>query len=334
MPVFVSKELLVWTSFILFLATISQTILAADSPVLLRAAETHSYDYPTAQALEFMGEKLSELSDERFHLKIYAGGQLGEERDTLEITIFGGIDINRINLAPLNSIVPETIVLSLPFLFRSVNHMRKTVDGPIGNEILSYLEPHGLIGLAYYDSGARSFYTTSKQIHIPADLIGQKIRVQNSDLYVGMMKALGANPIPMGFGQVYEALVLGTIDGSENNWPSYETTGHYKVAPYYSLTRHTMTPEIIVMSKKRWDKLSYNDQEIVRQAAKISVPYMRKLWDQKVIASRMKLIKQNTHIVENVDTTPFIEAMAPVYREFVGDTRLMELVRRIKAVQE
>lgn len=334
MPLFISKELSGWTIFTLFLATIFQTVLAADSPVLLRAAETHPYDYPTAQALEFMGEKLSELSNDRFYLKIYAGGQLGEERATLEITIFGGIDINRVNLAPLNTIVPETVVLSLPFLFRSVNHMRKTVDGPIGDEILSCLEPHGLIGLAYYDSGERSFYTTSKQIYTPADLIGQKIRVQNSDLYVAMMKALGANPTPMGFGQVYESLVLGTIDGSENNWPSYVTTGHYQVAPYYTLTRHTMTPEVIVISKKRWDKLSRGDQEILRQAAKASVPYMRKLWDQKVIASRMKLMKQNTHVVENIDTTPFVEAMVPVYQEFVGDARLRELVRRIKAVQE
>ena len=334
MPLFVYKEQLRWPGFILFLATIFQVVSAADSPVMLRAAETHPYDYPTAQALEFMGEKLSELSNGRFSLKIYAGGQLGEERDTLEITIFGGIDINRINLAPLNSIVPETVVLSLPFLFRSVSHMRKTVDGPVGDEILSYLKPYGLIGLAYYDSGARSFYTTSKHIYAPADLIGQKIRVQNSDLYVAMMKALGANPTPMGFGQVYESLVLGTIDGSENNWPSYVTTGHYQVAPYYTLTRHTMTPDVIVMSKKSWDKLTRGDQEIVRQAAKTSVPYMRKLWDQKVIASRLKLMKQNTLVVENIDTTPFVEVMAPVYQEFTSDFRLMELVRRIKAVQE
>ena len=334
MPLFVYKELLGWPGCILFLATIFQTVSAAASPVLLRAAETHPYDYPTTRALEFMGEKLSELSNGRFYLKIYPGGQLGEERDTLEITIFGGIDINRINLAPLNSIVPETVVLSLPFLFRSVNHMRKTVDGPVGDEILSYLEPHGLIGLAYYDSGARSFYTTSKHIYTPADLTGQKIRVQNSDLYVAMMKALGANPTPMGFGQVYESLVLGAIDGSENNWPSYMTTGHYQVAPYYTLTRHTMTPEIIVMSKKRWDKLTRADRETIRQAAKASVPYMRKLWDQEVVASRMKLMKQNTHVVENIDTTPFVEAMVPVYREFAGNARLMELVRRIKAVQE
>lgn len=313
---------------------VTQYVPAADTPVLLRAAETHPYGYPTAEALEFMGEKLSEFSDDRVRLKIYTGGQLGEERDTLEITIFGGIDINRVNLAPLNTVVPETVALSLPFLFRSIQHMRNTVDGPIGEEILSYLKPHGLIGLAYYDSGARSFYTTSKQIYTPADLIGQKIRVQNSDLYVAMMKALGANPTPMGFGQVYEALLLGAIDGSENNWPSYEITGHYQVAPYYSLTRHTMTPEIIVMSKKRWDKLSRADQEIVRRAAKASVPYMRKIWDQKVVAARIKIMEKGTHIVENIDTTPFIEAMWPVYQEFVNDARLVELVHRIRTVQE
>jgi tripartite ATP-independent transporter DctP family solute receptor len=310
------------------------SVCPADSTLLLRAADNQPADYPTAQALSYMGEKLKEWSGNKMALKLYAGGQLGEEKDTLEITIFGGIDLNRINLDPLTSIVPETVVLSLPFLFRSTKHMRAVVDGPIGEEILASLEPYGLIGLAFYDSGARSFYNNQRPVHSPADLAGLKIRVQNSELAVAMVEALGANPTPMGFGQVYESLLLGTIDGSENNWPSYESTGHYEAAPYYTLTRHTMIPEVLVMSKHRWDRLSIEDQALIRRAAKASVPYMRDQWDKRVSVSRAKVLKAGGEVIDNPDLEPFVKAMEPVYQQFVNSKKMRSLVERIKAVQE
>lgn len=305
----------------------------AAKPLILRTAETQPADYPTALAISYMGTLLEEWSNGELAIKLYAGGQLGEEKDTLEITIFGGIDLNRVNMAPLNSIVPETMVLGLPFLFRSTAHLRAVLDGAIGDEILASLEPYGLIGLAYYDSGARSFYNNKRSIQSPADLQGLKIRVQNSELSVAMVQALGANPTPMGFGQVYESLLLGTIDGSENNWPSYESTGHYEAAGHYTLTRHSMMPEVLLMSKHRWQKLPLAQQNLIRRAAKGSVSYMRKQWDQRVLTAQTKVLKAGVEVVSDPELGPFVEAMKPVYQQFVSTQAMRDLVERIQALQ-
>lgn len=326
----IALQLLLAQSYLFATYNIS---LATDG-LVLRTAETHPSDYPTSLAIKHMGSLLDEWSEGELSIKLYAGGQLGEEKDTLEITIFGGIDLNRINMAPLNSIAPETSLLGLPFLFRSIDHMRTVVDGPIGQEILGYLEPHGLIGLAYYDSGARSFYNNQRVILTPADLAGLKIRVQNSALSVAMVEALGANPTPMGFSQVYESLLLGTIDGSENNWPSYESTGHYEAAGHYTLTKHTMMPEVLVMSKHRWQKLSSHQQKLIRRAAKESVSYMREQWDKRVALSRMKVLNAGVKVVESPDLSLFAEAMEPVYESFVTTREMRNLLKRIQETEE
>lgn len=299
--------------------------------LVLRAADTHPFDYPTVRALQFMADHLKQTSNGRLSMKIFPGGQLGEEKDTLEITIFGGIDINRVNLAPLNAIVPDTIVLAMPFVFDSVEHMRTVVDGSIGNEILAALEPHGLIGLAYYDSGARSFYNLVRPILAPKDLKGLKIRVQNSELFVEMVRSLGANPTPMNFGEVYESLMLGTIDGSENNWPSYESTGHYKVAPFYTRTEHSMAPEVLVMSRYRWRQLGSEDQALIRDAARKSVAVMRGLWSQRVQLSRDVVLANGNYVVEQLDKEAFREAVGGVYQEFLSTPELRYYVQRIRA---
>ena len=298
----------------------------------LRTAETHPNDYPTSVALRFLSERLSDLSAGDVELKIYTGGQLGEEKDALELTILGGIDVSRVSLAPLNSIAPETTVLAMPFLFRSTEHMRSVLDGPIGKEILLSLESRGLIGLAYYDSGARSIYNTQRPIHTPKDIEGLKIRVQNSDVAVAMVEALGGNPTPMGFGQVYESLMLGAIDGSENNWPSYDSAGHFEVAQHYTLTRHTMVPEVLVISKYRWDQLDLKERANLRQAAAESVSIMREEWDARIEQSRDRLLAAGVELVDNVDTDAFKEAVAPVYDRFMDTPELQNLVSRIRAV--
>lgn len=306
----------------------------AAEPLVLRTAEIHPADYPTAEAIIYMGDWLADRSNGELQIKLYAGGQLGEEKDTLEISILGGIDLARINMAPVNSIAPDTAVLGLPFLFRSTTHMRAVLDGPIGDEILASLEPHGLIGLAYYDSGARSFYNSKRPIRSPADLDGLKIRVQNSELAVAMVESLGANPTPMGFGQVYESLLLGTIDGSENNWPSYVSTGHFEAAPHYTLTRHTMMPEMLVMSEYRWQQLTGEQQSLVRRAAKASVPVMREHWDARVLASKSRAIEAGVHVVEIEDVSLFVAAMQPVYERSVTSERMRDWLERIRAVGE
>lgn len=299
----------------------------------LRAADTHDADYPTVLAVRAMADRLAELSDGRLAVKQYSGGQLGEEKDTLELTIFGGIDINRTSLAPLNSIAPETSVISLPFLFRSTEHMRVVLDGPIGGEILAALEPHGLIGLAFYDAGARNMYNTVRPIETPDDMRGMKIRVMNSRIFVDMIDALGGNATPMEFGQVYESLALGTIDGAENNWPSYETTRHFEVAGFYSVTEHVMIPEVLVMSRYRWEKLAPAEQQFIRDAARESVQVMRGIWDEREAAAREAMIAAGVTVVDDVDKLLFVEALQPLYDTYLSNPELRDLVERIRAVE-
>ncbi len=298
-----------------------------------KAADTHSDGYPTVEAVKYMGKLLESWTNGRMKIKMFAGRQLGEEKDTIEQTIFGAIDLNRVNLAPLNGIVPETAIPALPFIFRSIEHMHKVMDGEIGQQILDAMAPKGMIGLAYYDSGARSFYNSKRPIKSPADMKGMKIRVQNSDLFVTMMSALGANATPMEFGQVYEALKTGVVDGAENNWPSYETTRHFEVAKYYTLDQHSMSPEVLVMSKKTWDGLSVNDRLLVRKAAALSVPEMRRLWNARVAKSRSLVMKAGNKVIEKVNKQPFIDAMKPVYAKFAPTSNLKDLVKRIQAVK-
>jgi len=298
------------------------------------SSDTHPEEYPTVQAVKEMARLLREASGGRLDIKIFAGGQLGSERDTLEIATFGGLDMNRVNLAPLNSIEPLTAIPSLPFLFRSTSHMRSALDGAPGEAILASLEPHGLIGLCFYDSGERSFYNSRKPIFTPDDMRGMKIRVQNSDLYIAMIKALGADATPMALGEVYQSLVQGVIDGAENNWPSYESGRHFEAAPYYSLTRHVMAPEILVMSVSRWRKLSAEDRDLVKQAAKASVPYMRTLWDQRVDDSRTRLLAAGVEANEVGDLTLFIERMRPVWDRFIVTEAQLRLVDDIETMAD
>lgn len=296
------------------------------------SSDTHPSDYPTVKAVEFMAEYLRKETGGRLDIRIYAGGQLGSERDTLEITSFGGLDLNRVNLAPMNSIEPLTIVPSLPFLFQSTEHMRRSLDGEVGETILNSLEPHNLVGLCFYDSGERSFYNTKKPILTPDDMQGMKFRVPNSDLYVAMTRALGADAIPMPLSEAYQALVQGVIDGAENNWPSYESGRHFEAAPYYSLSRHVIAPELLVMSMSRWKKLSEDDRILVKRAARASVPFMRQNWDARVASAREKLLAADVKVNEVTDLSAFQELMKPVWDKFVVTPQQAELVDKVIAL--
>jgi len=300
---------------------------------ILTGADAHPADYPTVQAVEFMGRYLSEKTAGRLGIKVFAGGQLGSETDTLEITSFGGIDFNRVNFAPLNSIEPMTLPFSLPFIFDSVAHMRRVVDSEVGDEVLAALDRHGLIGLCIYDSGARNFYNTRRSIYTPADMAGLKLRVPASDLYVAMVNALGANAVPIPFGEVYQSLAQGVIDGAENNWPSFVSARHYEVANYLSVTEHLLTPEALVMSKASWEKLSGDDRELVREAAKQSVPEMRKLWDARV-AEAKQTIAQSKVQVNQLDKEPFAALMRPVWDQFITTPEQKSVVERTLAMKE
>lgn len=304
----------------------------AHAQTTLRSTDIHPTDYPTVEAVRFMGKLIEERTKGKLKINVFHSAQLGNEKDTIEQTRFGVIDINRINMAPFNNLIAATNVPSLPFIFRSVAHMRSVMDGPIGDSILAEFEKHDLIGLAFYDSGSRSFYNSKRPITSPADMKGLKIRVQQSDMFISLVSALGANATPMAFGEVYSALQTGVIDGAENNWPSFESTKHFEVSKFYSLTEHSLSPEVLVMSKKSYDKLAKEDQAIIKAAARESVAKMRELWDAREKASEAK-VKAGGAQINAVEKQPFIDAMKPVYEQFVKDPALKELVAKIQAAK-
>ena len=208
-----------------FAALLAGTTIAGAASaceVTLRSSDTHPDGYPTVEAVQEMGRIIEEKTGGRICVEVFHSAQLGEEKDTIEQTRFGVIDLNRISMAPFNGLIPETAIMSLPYLFRDVDHLHAVLDGPIGQQVLDAFTAHDLIALAYYDPGARTFYNSEKPIKSIDDLQGLKFRVIQSDVFVDMVAALGANAVPMPYGEVYSAIETGVIDGAENNFPSYE----------------------------------------------------------------------------------------------------------------
>jgi len=304
----------------------------AGAQTVLKSSDTHPDGYPTVEAVKHFGDLVKERTGGRYSVEVYHSAQLGEEKDTIEQVRSGVIELNRVSMAPFNGLIPETTVPSLPYLFRSEEHMHAVMDGAVGDQIKASFEPHGLVALAFYDAGARSFYNKTKPINTVADMAGLKFRVIQSDIFVDMVSALGANATPMPYGEVYSAIETGVIDGAENNFPSYDTAKHAEVAKNYSLDEHTILPEVFVMNKAAFDKLTPEDQEIFRQAAKDSVGKQRELWSAKVKESRAKVEAAGAQIT-NPEKQGFIDAMGPVYEKHVKDDKLKAMVEAIKAVQ-
>lgn len=321
------------TTLAALLATAAMTTAAAACEITLRSSDTHPDGYPTNEAVKHMGALVKEQTGGKICIEVFHSAQLGEEKDSIEQTQLGVIDMTRVSLGPFNNIIEETKVFSLPYIFRSVEHMHAVVDGEIGDAILAEFENHGLVGLAYYDSGSRSFYNATKPITSVADIEGLKFRVMQSDVFVDMVDALGGNATPLPFGEVYSSIQTGVVDGAENNWPSYESTGHFEVAGYYTLDQHLIVPEILVMSKASYDKLSAEEQQLVREAAKASVPVMRELWVAREKVSEEKVRAAGVQVVDDIDKQPFIDAMGPVYEKHVTSEKLKGLVAAIQAVE-
>ncbi|WP_111559752.1 TRAP transporter substrate-binding protein [Paracoccus sediminilitoris] len=307
--------------------------IAGACEITLRSSDTHPDGYPTVEGVKAMAAEVEEKTDGRICIEVFPSSQLGEEKDTIEQTQFGVIDMVRASFGSFNDIVPVTQLMSLPYLFRSVDHMHTVMDGPIGEEIGAGFEENDLIALAYYDGGSRSFYNSQKPIQSIADLEGMKFRVMQNDVFVDMMSALGANATPMPYGEVYSSIQTGVIDGAENNFPSYDSSGHAEVAKYFTLDEHLMVPELVAMSKASWDKLSPEDQEIIREAARNSATVQRELWAEQEKASQEKVKAAGAEIITEIDKTPFIEAMAPVYEKYVTTPEAQDLVKRIQDTQ-
>ncbi len=310
------------------------TLLAgsASAQTVLRSSDTHPDGYPTVEAVKYFGELVKQRTNGRYSVEVYHSAQLGQEADTIEQVRSGVIDLNRVSMAPWNSLVPLTKIPSLPYLFTSPDHARKVMAGEIGDEIAKGFDQHGVVVIAFYDGGARSFYNKQKPVNSLADLKGQKYRVIQSDVFVDMVAALGATATPMPYGEVYSAIETGVIDGAENNFPSYESAKHFEVAKHYSLDEHTIVPEVFVMSKMAWDKLSAEDQAIFKAAGKESMEKQWQLWDERVAKSR-KIVEDAGSQITTPEKQPFIDAMKPVYDKYVGTPELKAFVERIRAVK-
>ena len=298
-----------------------------------RGWNIHVPDYPVSLGMDQFTAEIAEKTDGRLTGKTYHSGVLGNQPDAIEQMRLGSVDFAVFNLGPMGQVVPATNVVNLPFIFKNLDHMHRVVDGPIGQQLSDAMSEKGLVALAWYDSGARSFYNSKKPIATPDDVKGMKIRVMNNDLFVDMISALGGNASPIAFAEVYTSLKTGVVDGAENNWPSYESTAHYEVAGYYSSTEHLIIPECFCISKALWDSLSAEDQNIVKSAARDSATLQRKLWAERSNASRDKVIAAGVKYNEIADKAPFQAAMTPVYDKFIAaNPDLESLVRAIQAV--
>jgi len=315
-----------------FIFSLSTPALAQQQ-IVLRLAETHAPDYPTTKGDYEFARLVEERTGGRIKIEVYPSAQLGEEKAALEAVQFGAIDFNRTSISPLSAFVPNLIALQMPYLYRDDEHMWKVINGPIGENYLNSLEEFNFIGLGWFDGGARHFYNSRREIKTVSDLKGMKIRVQESKLMTDLVSCLGAVPTPMPFGEVYSALQTGVIDGAENNIPSYYSTSHYEVAKYITLDGHSRIPEIIIASKLSWDKLSKEDQEIIRQAAKDAMPYQIKLWNEFEKSSEEKTREAGSVYTE---LTPealeeFQKAVQPMYDELSPELR--EIVNQIRNVK-
>jgi tripartite ATP-independent transporter DctP family solute receptor len=265
-------------------------------------------------------------------VEVFHSKQLGEEAAVIEQVQLGAIDMTRVSISAVSSFVRDLDAFQLPYLYRDADHMWKVLNGPIGDEILKKHEAFNFVGVGWFESGSRNFYT-KKPVKTVGDLKGMKIRVQQAPLMVGMVEALGAVATPLPYGEVYSALQTGVVDGAENNWPSYLTTSHFEVAKYWISDEHTRVPEITVASKKVFDKLSKEDRAIVLKAMKDAQPYQYKLWvDFEKVAE--KAVRDKGSVITAVspqEKQKFMDAMKPVYAK--QSPEIMAVVNKIRAVK-
>jgi tripartite ATP-independent transporter DctP family solute receptor len=313
-------------------AALSVSLVATASGATdMRGWNIHVDDYPVSIAMESFMKEVTEKTGGAITGKIYNNGVLGDQPDAIEQVRLGAIDFGEFSLGPMGQAIPETNVVSLPFIFKSIPQMYKLMDGEVGEKIGEGMIAKGMVPLGWYDAGARSFYNSQHPINTPDDVKGLKIRVMSNDLFVMMVEAMKGNATPMAFGEVYQSIKTGVVDGAENNPPSYESTNHFEVAKYYSLTEHLIIPECLCMSKMTWDKLTPEQQTIVKDAGHASALLQRELWQAREAASMEKVKAGGTEVNTIADKAPFQAAMAPVYEKFMADNpALTDLVNMIR----
>lgn len=296
---------------------------------VLSYAENQTKDYPTTLGAQKFADLVEERSNGRIQILVLAEGELGAESDVIAQMQYGGVDFARVSLSQLAEYIPQLNVLQMPYLYEDSAHMWRVLDGTIGDDFLDIVSQNELIGLSWYDAGARNFYNSKKPITCLEDMQGMRIRVQESEVMADMIEALGASAIPIPYADVYSALEQGTVDGAENNWPSYETMNHYEVAKYYTIDEHNRVPEMQICSKHTWSKLSEEDQQMILDCAKESALYERKLWKERESESEAKAIEQGVEVVElsAEEKKRFQEAVTGIYEKYCADQ--MDIIEKI-----
>lgn len=297
-------------------------------------AENQAKDYPTTLGGYKFAELVKERTNGRIKIIVQAEGVLGNEKDVIEQIRFGGIDFGRISLSQLSAFIPVFNILQMPYLYTDAKHMWQVLDSEIGDSFLNVTENMDMVGLSWYDAGARNFYNSVRPIHSLEDIKGLKIRVQESALAVDIVEALGAIAVPIAYDEVYSGLERGIIDGAENNGPSYESAGHYKVAKYYTINEHTRVPEIQLCSQATWNKLTPEDQEIIRSCAQESALYERELWIEREKNLQEITSQSGVQMVELsvAEKARFQAAVAGVYEKYCAE--YMDIIATIIEIGE
>jgi tripartite ATP-independent transporter DctP family solute receptor len=293
----------------------------------------HSQDtgHPVHKAMERMKERLEELSGGTFSMDLYPSGVLGAETQCIEQLQNGSLAMTKTSAAALEDFIPSMSVFGLPYVFRDADHYRAVTNGEIGEQLLQDGEKKFLRGLCYYDAGSRNFYTINSPVRTPKDLNGLKIRVQNSATAIGMVKALGGSPTPIAWGELYSALAQGTVDGAENNLPSFMTSKHFEVCKHFTLNGHTRVPDMLFIGTKVWNQLSPQEQQWVQQAASESAEYQRELWAE-MTATAIDQMKTEGVTFYEVDTKDFASKVVPML-ESVENPKVRELLKQIAEVK-
>jgi tripartite ATP-independent transporter DctP family solute receptor len=302
-----------------------------EDTVVLKLAHVLDTSHSVHKGMVYMAERLDHYSGGRMRIDIYPSGQLGAERDTVELVQIGSLAMTKVSAAPLEAFVPAMQVFSVPYVFRDREHLFKALDSEVGKELLASVEVARLRGMGYYDSGSRSFYMVDQPVGTPDDLKGQKIRVMKSQTAVKMIAALGGSATPISWGELYTALQQGVVDGAENNPPSFYLSGHYEVCTYYALDEHTSVPDMLLMSSRVWDSLSEQQQGWLQKAVDDSVAYQRILW-QESTEEALRAVKEAGVVVTYPDKQPFMDAVADMKASYDG-TEIGRLIRAIEAVE-
>jgi len=306
---------------------------SAQTKSVFKASDVQPTGYPTVAATENLGKKLEVATQGRLSIQMFPSMQLGGEKETIEQTQIGAIQMLRVSVGTVGPIVDNINVVNMPFLFKNTAHAEKMMDGPIGQELLDKItaSPNaGLVALCWMDSGARSLYNTKRPIKTIEDLKGLKFRVIGNPIFVDMMNALGGNGVAMGYDQVFSALQTGVIDGAENNPPSYVFSNHYTAAKYYSLTEHLIIPEVLLFSKKAWGALSSDDQNLIKKFAREAQMEERELWNKYEQQAMEKAKAAGCQVIEISDKAPFQNAVKPVWDKY--GPKYQDMINRIQAI--